>query len=74
MAGARKVAILTILLNRHREVGSRLLASLDKDLSRTVSEHMHNMGSLDPEEVKAIESRFYQEVGKILSEWVRHEQ
>lgn len=74
MSGARKVAILTILLNQRRELGSKLLASLDKDLSATVTQQMAHLGSLDPAEVKEVEAHFYHEVGHVLSQWIRDEQ
>ncbi len=73
MTGARRVAILTILLNQRRELGSKLLASLDKDVSSQVTQMIHDLGSLDPEEVRTIESEFYHEVGHILSNWIRQQ-
>lgn len=73
MAGARQVAILSIIMNQRREVGSKLLGSLDRDLSQKVTEHMQNLGALDPEEVKAVEARFYQDLGAILTNWIRSE-
>ncbi len=73
ISGARKVAILTILLNQRREIGSKLLGSLDKDVSPTVAQHMHSLGTLDPSEVKEIEGQFYREVGHILSQWIRED-